>query len=130
DKIQSIDTEAPEAILDRLHGPFFRVVIHDLVGAPVFEEITLFAEGLHTLLNFIEDDASDFTAEDVLVASVFRKFFSETNLGETRTIKWRRIEVTSALYPGRIDCRGSFGIGDVTEHVAQGGRSESQRTAQ
>src|SRR5215469_9497402 len=103
DKIQPIDTEALEAILNRFDGAFFRVVIHDLIGAPVFEQIALLTENLHTLLDFIEDDPSDFTAEEVLVASVLRKLFSKANFGETRTIKRCRIEVTGALCPSCIN---------------------------
>src|SRR5262249_27149128 len=70
-EVDAIDPHAFEAIFDGSLRAVRRIVVDDLVGPAMLEERALLAEMAGPHPHLVEDDTSDFPAEDVVVAPVF-----------------------------------------------------------
>src|SRR5215469_12621205 len=117
DKVKTVQAQTLEAVLDRLHRTCFCVVIHDFVWTTESKEIAFFAKVLYILCNLIKDDATDFTAQAVLIPIVFREFMTEANLGKPSTVERSCVEVSGSLRPCSVHGCDSLIVRDVAEHI-------------
>src|SRR5262249_37565457 len=93
----------------------------------MLEERALLAEMAGPSLDLVEDDTSDFRAEDVVVALVFGQFLSQADFRQTGAIERRCVEIARARLPGSVDCHGRFFIRNVAEHVSQRRGAKAER---
>src|SRR5262249_51609318 len=129
-KVDAIETEPFQAVVDRTLCSVSRVVVDDLVGAAELEEPTLLSEVTRSRLSVVENQPADLGAEHVVVTCVFAQHPTETNLRQAGAIERRGVEIARSLVPGRFHGGGGFLVRDATKHVAKRRRAEAERAVQ
>src|SRR5262249_40018401 len=70
DEIQMAHSQPAETVLYGFCRALFRVVVRDLVTLSVFEQIAFFSERLSVLFDLVQNDSTDFAAEEILRPTV------------------------------------------------------------
>jgi hypothetical protein len=127
DDVQTIGSQALEAVFDGAHRGVGAVVVDDLVRATVFEHTAFFAQiAGRRVFDFIEDDPADFAAQHIVVAVVLGQRGAQTNFRQARTVKRRGVEVTHAGIPGSVNGGQRLVFRNGAEHIAQWGGTETE----
>src|SRR5262249_38157390 len=130
DEVEAFGTEALETVLDRFHCALFRIVVHDLVGASVLEQIALFAEVAIPGFDLVEDNPPNFRTQHVLVSFVPGHKLAHADFRQAGAVQRCGIKVTNALIPCGGNRPQRFLFRNVPEHVSQWCSAVAKRAVQ